>query len=363
MAKQLHLNIPTPCHEDWDAMTPVDKGKFCGSCQKQVVDFTSMSDRQVAEFFKKPSTGSVCGRFMTDQLGRSIEIPKKRIPWVKYFFQVALPAFLFSAKAIAQKPAKTKQTVSAKPSTKIACTFPDIIGDVVVLPIKGELKDLRIKDITKAKVINETGEVVPYASIETEKSRIKMMADSNGVFELDKSLLVKEENILVSSVGFEITSIPTGSNPYEMNDEIYVHMTTKSLMPAVFVTAYGNVKGRIVMGYSISTCTKSTLSQKIDSVTSTVIKPLTSINKLKVYPNPVESGSAINISISELEEGYYSFQLLNLSGQLVNKREIWIDSDARLLNFDLPAVADGSYFIILTNRKTGRKFSEKIIVQ
>jgi hypothetical protein len=62
-----------------------------------------MSDRQVAEFFKKPSTGSVCGRFMTDQLERDIEIPKKRIPWLKYFFQFAIPAFLVSIRASRKK--------------------------------------------------------------------------------------------------------------------------------------------------------------------------------------------------------------------------------------------------------------------
>ena len=103
MSKKLNLTIPEPCHENWYTMTLVQQGKFCGSCQKQVVDFSTMSDRQLAEFFKKPSTGSVCGRFMTDQLDRSIEIPKKRIPWVKYFFQFAIPAFLVSIKVSAQK--------------------------------------------------------------------------------------------------------------------------------------------------------------------------------------------------------------------------------------------------------------------
>ena len=103
MSKKIQLSIADPCHENWDGMTPVEKGKFCGSCQKQVVDFSNMSDRRVAEFFKKPSTGSVCGRFMSDQLDRAIEIPKKRIPWVKYFFQIALPAFLVSMKMSAQK--------------------------------------------------------------------------------------------------------------------------------------------------------------------------------------------------------------------------------------------------------------------
>src|SRR5688572_9080568 len=105
MSKKIQLSVPTPCHEDWNAMTPVEKGKFCGSCQKQVVDFSNMNDRQVAEFFKKPSTGSVCGRFMSDQLERDIEIPKKRIPWFKYFFSMALPAFFF-AKAGAQNGQK-----------------------------------------------------------------------------------------------------------------------------------------------------------------------------------------------------------------------------------------------------------------
>ena len=78
MNKKLHLSIAQPCHENWDGMTQTEKGKFCGSCQKQVVDFSKMGDNQIAEFFKKPTTGSVCGRFMSDQLEHAYEIPKKK---------------------------------------------------------------------------------------------------------------------------------------------------------------------------------------------------------------------------------------------------------------------------------------------
>jgi hypothetical protein len=99
--KKINLSVPEPCHENWNKMTQAEKGKFCGACQKTVIDFTAMSDRQLVEFFKKPLP-NVCGRFNNDQLEREIIIPKKRIPWIRYFFQFALPAFLMSLKVQGQ---------------------------------------------------------------------------------------------------------------------------------------------------------------------------------------------------------------------------------------------------------------------
>src|SRR5689334_606572 len=106
--RKIKLTIPEPCHENWNKMKPCDQGKFCASCQKTVIDFTSMSDRQIAEHFKKHQ-GSLCGRFMGDQLNREIDMPRKRLPWIRYFFQIALPTFLVSMKANAQVQVKVEQ--------------------------------------------------------------------------------------------------------------------------------------------------------------------------------------------------------------------------------------------------------------
>lgn len=40
MQKTIHFDIASHCSESWDQMTPQTRGRFCGSCQKTVVDFT-----------------------------------------------------------------------------------------------------------------------------------------------------------------------------------------------------------------------------------------------------------------------------------------------------------------------------------
>lgn len=65
----MKISINEPCHEDWDKMTPNDKGAFCLACQKIVVDFSKKTIDEIKTFFvQKPVTESVCGRFREKQL-------------------------------------------------------------------------------------------------------------------------------------------------------------------------------------------------------------------------------------------------------------------------------------------------------
>lgn len=65
----MKISIDNPCHENWEAMTPNEKGAFCLSCQKTVVDFSAKSINEIKSFFRElPLTEKVCGRFANDQL-------------------------------------------------------------------------------------------------------------------------------------------------------------------------------------------------------------------------------------------------------------------------------------------------------
>jgi hypothetical protein len=72
----MKLSITQPCKAPWEEMTPVDHGRYCLQCEKQVVDFSGMTDAEVVTYFEKH--GKVCGRFMPSQLDREMDIPQKR---------------------------------------------------------------------------------------------------------------------------------------------------------------------------------------------------------------------------------------------------------------------------------------------
>ena len=66
--------IPNPCNANWDEMTPNDKGKHCGSCNKTVVDFTTMNDEQIKDYLNSSKMQKVCGHYKIAQV--SVSRPK-----------------------------------------------------------------------------------------------------------------------------------------------------------------------------------------------------------------------------------------------------------------------------------------------
>nr|WP_143916704.1 energy transducer TonB [Aquimarina algiphila]TSE08270.1 hypothetical protein FOF46_12800 [Aquimarina algiphila] len=68
MGKFYKISIPKPCHEDWNTMTPSEKGRFCDSCAKTVIDFTTMSSLHIQDFLAENKSKKICGHFKKTQL-------------------------------------------------------------------------------------------------------------------------------------------------------------------------------------------------------------------------------------------------------------------------------------------------------
>ncbi|MBC5833767.1 hypothetical protein G6N05_02600 [Flavobacterium sp. F372] len=91
MKSKIQISIPEPCNEGWQNMTPVEKGRFCASCQKTVLDFTYLSDNEIINLVNKNDT--LCGRINTSQLNRNLIETKRTSNYFGYFATSVL-AFL-----------------------------------------------------------------------------------------------------------------------------------------------------------------------------------------------------------------------------------------------------------------------------
>jgi hypothetical protein len=63
------ISIPKPCNENWSAMSPTKKGRFCNSCDKTVIDFTKMNNPEILKYFSENSDNErICGHFKLSQI-------------------------------------------------------------------------------------------------------------------------------------------------------------------------------------------------------------------------------------------------------------------------------------------------------
>lgn len=62
------IGIPNPCSEDWNKMTPTDKGAYCGKCQFDVIDFTQMTPEDIRDTLKENAGKKTCGHISKTQM-------------------------------------------------------------------------------------------------------------------------------------------------------------------------------------------------------------------------------------------------------------------------------------------------------
>lgn len=95
--KNYKVSLSFQCNEDWNKMTPMEKGRHCGACNKVVIDFSSMTDSQIVNYLLENK--NTCGKFNTTQLNRTYTIYsiKKRNTWPAIAAMLVAGMFSLSA--------------------------------------------------------------------------------------------------------------------------------------------------------------------------------------------------------------------------------------------------------------------------
>jgi len=158
MKSKIQITIPEPCQEGWQSMTPVEKGRFCASCQKTVLDFTHLSDNEIINLVSKKD--NLCGRIKASQLNRNLIETKKTSNYFGYFATSVL-AFLGlgTETIVAQEKPITEQTdlkYISKPTKSVdKITVTGVVTDSLGTPMSGT--SVVIKDTFEGTQTDEKG--------------------------------------------------------------------------------------------------------------------------------------------------------------------------------------------------------------
>lgn len=148
---QAKIVLTNPCSENWNSMQVDAIGRFCQSCQKSVIDFSSKSDDEIKTFLKDRKGEKLCGRFYVHQVERiRIEIDPNllisAIPFWQKFLAIVLVCFgpdlvgtdfVFAQTETDSVPVQTEQIDSMAPVTlSEADTTLEVIVDSVQKPIQ-----------------------------------------------------------------------------------------------------------------------------------------------------------------------------------------------------------------------------------
>jgi hypothetical protein len=347
MPKSLLLNIPEPCQENWQNMTPQEQGRFCGSCQKIVVDFSMMTDKEVLAYFSKASQ-HVCGRFSNDQLNKELTTTpaRKRITWA-YVWNVLLASLLVT-KTYAQGKPQLK-----KPPVKTTINEKRTMGEYVRIDPVEMVIPIKMKGVV---LDAQTNQPVTGASINIKGTQNGTSADTTGSFQLR----VEMKNTLeleFSAIGYEPQTMLLDKTANWENLRVLLKPAAAALQE---VTVIGS--GTITLGGATS-CVRLTTIEKIqrniNDWTPAALK-----KDVKVYPNPVMRGNAIQVKLNLPQEGEYRLELLNTAGQVMLVQPLFMHTKEQQIDlYTQTKWSAGIYYIRISSPKLKKVFEAKVLLQ
>lgn len=146
------------CSENLNQMKPTEKGRFCGSCQKEIIDFRGFSIEEILKIHDE-NKGQVCGIYLKNHFeDQAIEKEVNFLPPLK-FIAAGLLAFIGPDISHSHIDIKSKQVIEW--SLNVPKPF----------DINGTIK-------------SKEGEPISGAKIYIEELNLETISNKNGSFQL-----------------------------------------------------------------------------------------------------------------------------------------------------------------------------------
>ncbi len=205
MKKPFTLSIPQPCGEKFDQFQKTHTGGFCQSCQKEVIDFTQKSEKEIVAYFKEAS-GSTCGRFRENQLkGYTPNLSSSLKLKISYLGASILSMSLLSFFSVQPSQAQIKPASTQNPVKH---------SDDSIKNKKGHLSNEIEYELRGQLIDAEDNLPAIGVTILLKGSSIGTISNADGYFEFPRKVK-KGEVLLFQAVGYQTEeyTIPENSIP------------------------------------------------------------------------------------------------------------------------------------------------------
>ena len=333
--QQIQISIPKPCHQDWNQMTPEERGRFCSMCQKTVLDFSQQSKEEILEFINAHRNEHLCGRFRSEQLAEfsRIEVPTPVYHSRLSFINMFLVALLFCFG-----------------SALFSCNIPaNQLGEIDAVAVNG-LIEARVPETPKQSV--------------PDTNAVMVMGDTivMGDFSVPEEFVVGKYNVQDQKsrnkehVKGKMAIQPENADTTELPSlEVSTHQTREIHTVGLMV---------MKIGEPITEETDSAAEDIIDSIVVAKTEATIPVNVAtffsSVYPNP--SNGLLNIEFQPDKEQYVQLDLFDAVGNLVRNfipRQLF-QPERQTLKVDVSDQPPGIYLLRIS---TGDKVkTERVVI-
>lgn len=292
------IGIQTPCSENWQEMTPTEKGAFCQKCAFEVHDFTNSSSEEIKNVLAQAMSARVCARMTVEQ---ESELRTDYFQW-----------------------SNSKSDVR------------------------------RVSLLALIMVFGLT-----LFSCNTESDRLVFLSVQRSALEVARVLHIQEPDYIQGEVELIdeqlIKQIEEIKYHEAVHEEIIMGMVAPihEVEPPELEELY-QLKGDVALPNDFNRFVEET-SGGIDEKKNISIVEQSSI---KVFPNPASNYTTVELEVKRLQS--YTLSLLDQQGTTVVKRMYGqLDAGVHYLDIDLSRLSSGVYFVYVTTK--GHKLQEKLI--
>lgn len=368
MKKIYSIQIPEPCHEDWSNMSPNEKGRFCDSCAKTVVDFTHQKKEDIEKYLLLNQDQNVCGRVVNSQIDnqKDLDLLKKMRRFAAACFLVfGSSLFSFAISMTVDEVSLTELLKTNSTITNASEKVEIIHGGMLIVPELKKTEEQEQNEVNK--IINPPVEFIPFEqgklvavpeppdTLEIEeqihsKGEIQMLGGMRAVEELIIDEPIIEEPFLM---GDTVLATPEQedydtSEVLDLNlilpDEIIEQFFEVETIRGEIIIDEVEVEELLISGEMVC------IPEEEDSVEVTIgplvkdkdsaVEEIDPTNdpkpedieqpKLVVYPNPAID--IVNVKFTPIETEIVELIVNDISGKIILNKKMYVRKDVEIID-------------------------------